>query len=496
MSSFKFVIRKDVPNKSGFCKIYLRYTHNSKWFNIPTSQNVRPEHWNDEEGLPRRNHPYRTELESELKIVEDKARKLKNRLVLEGKDVSVENLKELFKLVPVITQQFSFIDIYTEFIKSKKNEITKNTLKSYNTTIKHLIEYCSHNKRALNWDLFDDNFEHEWNNYFYENDISNGANGKYFKTLKTFLKWAHDKRYLNSDKFKEYKAKITEPEIYPLKESELEKISKYIDVENKTCTEQERKIGTMFLFMCYSSLRFSDLQRLTFSMINKGKKGYKDGEIRLDTQKTDTLISVPLTSKVIKQICRIHPLFGITIIGTMYDHSIKGTITNIKPDELVFPKISNQKFNQYIKELCSKIGFERKVRVIRRVGTKRNTIHKSLWQTISSHTGRRTFITLSLEKGMRPETIMCITGHSDTRTMYKYNKVTSDVVIKETLKSWDNESEDELKSLLKNVVEKVVEDRKKKEPIKMKTSSSNNKLKNPNKNPFNPPDWIDTDDVV
>jgi len=55
---------------------------------------------------------------------------------------------------------------------------------------------------------------------------------------------------------------------------------------------------------------------------------------------------------------------------------------------------------------------------------------------IGTHTGRRTFITLSLEKGMRVETVMSITGHSDYRTFQKYIKHTKEVKRKEMDEVW------------------------------------------------------------
>ena len=55
---------------------------------------------------------------------------------------------------------------------------------------------------------------------------------------------------------------------------------------------------------------------------------------------------------------------------------------------------------------------------------------------ISSHTARRTFVTLSLEKGMRPETVMSITGHKDYKTFKKYIKLTDKVKMNEMNQIW------------------------------------------------------------
>lgn len=46
------------------------------------------------------------------------------------------------------------------------------------------------------------------------------------------------------------------------------------------------------------------------------------------------------------------------------------------------------------------------------------------WQLLSSHVARRTFVTISLERGMRPKVVMSITGHRSFKTMKKYIALT------------------------------------------------------------------------
>ena len=64
---------------------------------------------------------------------------------------------------------------------------------------------------------------------------------------------------------------------------------------------------------------------------------------------------------------------------------------------------------------------------------------KSKWEFLSSHCGRRTFVTLSLEKGMRAETVMAITGHKSYKTFKKYIKITSKVKVVEMKQIWNKE---------------------------------------------------------
>jgi len=88
------------------------------------------------------------------------------------------------------------------------------------------------------------------------------------------------------------------------------------------------------------------------------------------------------------------------------------------------PQISNQKFNDHLKELFEELKLNRPVtiKVIR---------NKKVYETvsplsavISSHTARRTFITMCLNKGMPLQDVMKMSGHSDYKSMKPYIKVT------------------------------------------------------------------------
>lgn len=498
MSTFKFVQRNDYKTKTGYSKLYIRYTHKGKWFDIPTGQSCREEDWNREKGEPRRNHPYKEQLLNELESLKRGVIKLKDSLILEGKEVSVENLKQLVrKRKTESDNQKTFKEGWVEHLDMRRNKLKPSTVTVYNVTLNHLQRYCQENNKVLSWSLFDLNFEHDWNNYFFDNDISNGTSGKYFKTLKTFLDWGFERKYFSNDVYKKYKVEHSIPEIYPLKEREVNKIKEFIRESNEDCSDKLRNIGRMFLFMCYTSLRFSDLQRLTFSMINKGEKKYSDGYIRMDTKKTGKYITVPFTLNSISILMEIHWGFNLYIGGSFifnsdltYDSSNKGSMVNLNPDMRVFSQISNQKFNKYVKDLCQKVGLNRKVEIVRIVGNQRHSEHKSLWETIGTHTGRRTFITLSLQKGMRPETIMEITGHLKTDTMYRYNKITPDVTVSETIRSWDqNVEEQKTQERFDNIKKHLSEEISKLTP-KEKGSKKPKEKKGGGRKPFTPPDWL------
>nr|WP_083891951.1 tyrosine-type recombinase/integrase [Echinicola vietnamensis] len=55
---------------------------------------------------------------------------------------------------------------------------------------------------------------------------------------------------------------------------------------------------------------------------------------------------------------------------------------------------------------------------------------------ISAHTGRKTFVTLSLAKGIPAEVVMKITGHSDYKSFKRYIEVDEQRKRDEMTKAW------------------------------------------------------------
>ena len=84
--------------------------------------------------------------------------------------------------------------------------------------------------------------------------------------------------------------------------------------------------------------------------------------------------------------------------------------------------ISDQKFNDYMKEVCKRAGIDQIVK-----GYKMNptTMRKELveapkYQLLASHDMRRSFATYHFDKGVSVNLIMKITGHKRESTFYEY----------------------------------------------------------------------------
>ena len=136
--------------------------------------------------------------------------------------------------------------------------------------------------------------------------------------------------------------------------------------------------------ICYGSsftaLRYSDIKQLKHDNIRDVGEGKY--EIDILTKKDKDRIPFPLS----KVATRIYEKYK----DNLYDNGV------------VFPVISNQKYNDHLKELG-------KVEEV-----------KTPKADLTSHTARRTFVVTALNEGVELDLIAQITSHSDVEVMRPY----------------------------------------------------------------------------
>jgi integrase len=143
-----------------------------------------------------------------------------------------------------------------------------------------------------------------------------------------------------------------------------------------------------------TGLRFSDLESISSDNFIKNNT-----QIKIKTKKTGETVVIP-----------VHPF-----AKHIYEKHL-GKL----------PKMSNQKINQYLKEVCSIAGFNEKVLVgITKGGQSvQETYFK--YELISTHTARRSFATNLFLADVPSITIMKITGHKTERAFMKYIRLTQE----------------------------------------------------------------------
>lgn len=170
-----------------------------------------------------------------------------------------------------------------------------------------------------------------------------------------------------------------------------------------------QRIRDVFLFTCFTGLRYSDVAKLTWQDI-------KNNTIEIVTQKTAD---------------------GIRIELNKFSQAILDKYTTANKKGKIFSVISNQKMNEYLKELGQLCGLNEPQRVVYFKGKDRIEEVYPKWQLLTTHCGRRTFVVNALRLGIPSEVIIRWTGHSDYKAMKPYVKIV-DELKREEMTKFDN----------------------------------------------------------
>ena len=183
-------------------------------------------------------------------------------------------------------------------------------------------------------------------------------------------------------------------EIIALSESEIQKLMNH-DLSDRPSLERVRDL---FWLLCYTGQRFEDL-------INFDPKDIKNNAW--------DFISVKVKKRVIV------PFEG-------YIAPAKDILERIGYS---VPKISNQKFNEYIKTVGKLAGMDEIIKITRYSGKQKLVIEKRKYDFLSSHVGRRSMVTNLLSRNVPITLVQKLTAHSDIRTLMKYESANTDSLI-------------------------------------------------------------------
>jgi integrase len=307
----------------------------------------------------------------------------------------LENIKHEYylRMGLIDVKAETFETVFRAFITKMKPEWRESTLTKVNTTFMHLQEF---EKKIEKIDLQKINIE-TWdklkNEYFVtETKFSNSTINKYLSFFKQFLRFAKRAGYITHEidfEEMEYLEEI-EPFKIALKINEVETLIK-LNLENDKRLERVRDL---FYLEIMTGQRFSDIPKLL------DKNNITEKSVSIYQEKTNEKVNIPL-----------HPKLK-THLEYIFDKYPEG-----------LPVITNQKFNEYLKEICGLAKFNQKHSWITISGKTKTTHSDFRYNLISSHTGRRTFCTLALKNKIDSEEIMKVTGHRKYDQFREYVKV-------------------------------------------------------------------------
>ncbi|MDO7852973.1 site-specific integrase [Hymenobacter sp. CA1UV-4] len=264
-----------------------------------------------------------------------------------------------------------------------------STIKAKRTTLRHLTDYIESTGQPFGYTNFTREFKEKFAAYLANRvGLADNTLAKVLTILKGFLSYAAEHHRTPRIDVTGWGWKFKEPDIVALTTAELESIEQLSNLQPYLSNARD-----LFLLMCYTGLRYSDAVRLK---PEHDKKDY----LELTAQKTKDVLTIYIR------------------------RALRPILSKYWSGELRL--ISNQKLNKFIKELGELAAIDTPIEITRSYGQTSQPVQETRpkHELIGCHTGRRTFVTLSIDRDAPADVVMQATGHKNHRTMQRYNKTT------------------------------------------------------------------------
>ena len=381
-ASFGMTFFLKTPRKENDSRIiYLRITVDGITKETSTKHRWDAERWDQKKERAIGNKEDARTTNFFLEAIEMKVQQYRNELMYGGQAISSEKLMDHVlgrgACRATILQEFQ---LHNDQLLAlvERGEYAIGTHVRFEIAKKHVKEYVRYKYKLDDMEFRDLNFEFVKDYEFYlktVKKISHNTALKYITNFKKIVLLAIDKEIISTDPFRRFKAKKIKVIKKPLTSQELSLLENH-----SFSTERLNAVRDIFVFQCYTGLAYIDAFNLKKSDIMPGI----DGEMWIisERQKTGGSINIPLLPK------------AIGIIERYREHPI------CLQRNSVLPVTSNQKMNEYLKEIGTLCG----------IATSLNT-----------HRARRTFgSTVTLNNDVPIHIVKELLGHQSVKQTEEY----------------------------------------------------------------------------
>jgi len=385
--SLLVMLEKSKMTADGKAPIFIRLTIDRKRGEMSLGQKVHLQNWDQQKGYMRGASMEARLINNAIDAAVVKIKQLYEHLCCNEDCVSLEMVKNAYQ--GKHEKQRTLMEVM-EFVvdrvkqKVEGNKRSRATLTKWNTAKDKVIAFLEAEYQAKDIPLrkVKMSFAEDFVDYLtLKEGIGNNTSMCYLKKVRSVLRTAVEREWLDRNVLTGYQCSYIEPEKDVLNETELLTLYK-----KKMPMERLEEVKDAYLFMCFTGFAYKDASNLTPDHIVK----FFDGEEWI----------VKNRQKVTKTICRESvPLLPIAkeIIAKYKGHSY------CKAKNLLLPIHSNQKYNAYLKEVADLCGIEK---------------------NLTTHTARHTFATtVTLANGVPIETVSAMLGHKSIKTTQIYAKI-------------------------------------------------------------------------
>lgn len=378
MKTYTFVF-KDPKNTS---LLYLILREKKERQKISLQLREDPGTFNKESNLFTKHNPYHKPLNARLNFIKGKL-----ELLIREDEVTKETLlkfrdrvvAELNLGLPTKAKEENLFMPY--FLQWARTETTKSRYNRYKIyTYNLLLEYLG--KKQPTFDDIDYTLCEDFIEWMSDRGLCANTRGSHIKFIKAAMNEAFKNKLHQNEDFRTFRKEVEQVDAIYLTNEEVTKVAQL------PLCGSHALVRDIFIVGCHTGMRFSDYSMLSINNIS-------DGIIHFITKKCKTPVDIPAHPRVIEILNK----YGGTI-----------------------PKISGQKFNAYIKDVCKDAGINESV-IVRKSG---KHIRCEKWELVSSHTARRTGLTNMYKAGIPTYRCMMISGHKTEAVFLTYLRITQE----------------------------------------------------------------------
>lgn len=375
-----FFLKAPRHNESNIRSVYFRITVDGIPKEASTRRQWDTERWNKKTERATGTKEDAKSLNFFLDSLTAKIHEIKSEIMYTGKPITSQKIMD--HVMGRITPRARVLEEFQKHNDEMKaligNGYTEATLERFNITKNHVTAFIKFKYNTSDFEFADLNFEFIKDFEFYLRTIRKCANNttlKYISNFKKIVIRAIDKEIIIKDPFKNFKGKKTKIVKKPISAKELAELER-----REFSTDRLNTVRDIFIFQCYTGLAYIDAFQLRKADIKDGVDGNQ--WILSERQKTNSTARIPLLPKAIE------------ILEKYKNHPLclkRGT---------VLPVSSNQKMNEYLKEIATLCGFP---------------------FTLNTHMARRTFgSTVTLNNNVPINVVKEMLGHSSVKQTESY----------------------------------------------------------------------------
>ena len=363
---------------------------------IQSDYSVNPKHWGKNQRVLSANSNA-VEINKQLENFKNAVLNIYQNAKAQGLKINAEYIREQLKpKQEVVNASTEFWNVWVYFLEYKRGRYKAKSFEKFQALKNHLKQFEAEVKIPLQLKTITAETLNKLQDYFYNKAVHSSKTGlntqttaKYIDLFKSFMNWAVNHKYTDNTSFRNF-TPIHQPDTLKviLTAEDIRKIKK----ANFGVKGYLNNVRELLILSTLTGLRYSDYSRIKGEHIKKDEDGSPLLHIR--QEKTDEYVDIPLTLEA---------------------HSI---ISRLISKE-VHP-ISNQKMNEYVKELSKIAEVDEPFEIHKYKGKFKTTQILPKYELVTTHTGRRTFATNLLLKGIPAQTVMKFTGHRDYKSFAKY----------------------------------------------------------------------------